>query len=219
MKKVLHILNGQCMYDYFKENKLEEENEIIPFNEAMCAGDVTTEEIFSDEFIKQRCFTHNVTLEEYQKITLKPLEPLLSNKFDKIVLWFGEDMFCQMNMLTVLAYLDKRNFIGDLTIHLVDEKMDYLSVIDTIILMPEGYYNIYKQVIIEKSMVCVNSLPVLQKGINLYVQLLNEDNEIVRYIHKHKEKETKELVRELLQQFPKYGLGDTQYIQFIERCT
>ncbi len=41
-KNTLHILNGQAMYDYFKETRFLEDEMMIPFNEAMCYGNTTT---------------------------------------------------------------------------------------------------------------------------------------------------------------------------------
>ncbi|HHU59913.1 TPA: hypothetical protein GXZ34_03215 [bacterium] len=104
----LEILNGQVMYDHF--NNLKNNNSIyVPFNEAMCEGPPHID-IFSDAFITDRCKSLGVTYLEYKKITLEPLEPLLDNKFKEVILWFDEDMFCQINMLTILAYLDQNNF-------------------------------------------------------------------------------------------------------------
>ena len=69
----------------------------------MCANP-TTSPIFSEEFNKLRATGHQVALQEYEQVTLNPLKPLLTNDYQCIVLWFGDDMFCQMNLLTVLAF-------------------------------------------------------------------------------------------------------------------
>ncbi|MBL1704610.1 AraC family transcriptional regulator, partial [Klebsiella pneumoniae] len=39
-KDVLHILNGQMMYEEFKNEKLMGESDYAPFNEAMCVNRV-----------------------------------------------------------------------------------------------------------------------------------------------------------------------------------
>ncbi|MFX0549771.1 hypothetical protein ACOAKC_10600 [Hathewaya histolytica] len=67
----------------------------------MCWGEAD-KEIFSTSFIKKRVQSPNITMEDYTRIVLTPLEPLFNEEFDIIVLWFGDDMFCQINMLTNL---------------------------------------------------------------------------------------------------------------------
>ena len=63
-KKIINILNGQYMYDYFKRNNIITEGINISFNEAMCVGEVS-KEIFADEFINKRCHTHKVSFDKY----------------------------------------------------------------------------------------------------------------------------------------------------------
>src|SRR4051794_37204292 len=98
-EKTLHILNGQAMYDYYKETNFLNGERMEPFNEAMCYGS-TCEELFSQEFIETRARVHHVTAEQYTEHTLKPLRPLLNKEFTQVVLWFDADMFCQINLLT-----------------------------------------------------------------------------------------------------------------------
>ncbi|OIU71772.1 hypothetical protein BHE18_03700 [Rossellomorea aquimaris] len=105
LKETLNILNGTEMYKHFKETQFLDSKNMIPFNEAMCYGD-TCEVIFSEEFNNIRAKVHHVTPAQYTDITLKPLQPLFSGEFGRIALWFDEDMFCQMNLLTILAWLD-----------------------------------------------------------------------------------------------------------------
>lgn len=110
---ILHVLNGTNMLDEYKNNGyLIEKSVYLPFNEAMCWGNVDGK-IFSDTFIEQRVKSLKTTISEYKSIVIQPLEALLLNDFNTIVLWFGADMFCQINMLTILAYLDSINFPGD----------------------------------------------------------------------------------------------------------
>lgn len=123
-ENVLHILNGSCMMEEFKKNRwVNEKSTYIPFNEAMCWGEAD-EEIFSDSFIEKRIQSLNTTIEQYRSTVLNLLEPLLKNKFDTIVLWFGDDMFCQINMLTILAYLEQCNFEGDVLFCMANEFTD-----------------------------------------------------------------------------------------------
>ena len=48
-KRILHLLNGQSMYHFFKSIDFLGGELMIPFNEAMCYGD-TCSEIFLDSF-------------------------------------------------------------------------------------------------------------------------------------------------------------------------
>ena len=77
----------------------------MPFNEGMCDGE-TIEDIFSGEFELERCVAHGVGVEEYEDIVINPLAPLFSFEYDELHLFFDEDMFCQINLITLLAYLD-----------------------------------------------------------------------------------------------------------------
>ncbi|WP_225221178.1 hypothetical protein [Bacillus norwichensis] len=108
---ILNILNGQMMYEEFSENQLMKKSDYAPFNEAMCSNN-TCVTIFSDHFKKKRASGHRVSLRDYEAVTVTPLKPLFENKYKCIVLWFGDDMFCQMNLLTVLAFLELEGYRG-----------------------------------------------------------------------------------------------------------
>ncbi len=66
-------------------------------------------DLFSDEFVKIRAKVHHVTPVQYYEHALKPLQPLLNKNFTHISMWFDYDMFCQINLLTILAWLDRTN--------------------------------------------------------------------------------------------------------------
>ena len=212
-KSTLNILNGQSMYDYFKEHNLDKNGVYVPFNEAVCVGKVTMD-IFSEEFNKCRCDSHHVTMEKYNELTLLPLQLLFKNQFSNLVLWFGDDMFCQINLLTLLAYLDQINYSSKITFNLVDHKFGLVNCFEFGV---QGYKEIYNQVMINGFINQNIDLHIMQNGIRLYFEYLKEENEITAYIGEHGDLQTDVLVIELLKTFPKYGLGDTQYIQLIQR--
>ncbi|MBO7744396.1 helix-turn-helix transcriptional regulator [Paenibacillus sp. MWE-103] len=209
---ILNILNGQMMYEEFYNHQLMEKSDYVPFNEAMCSNE-TTVTIFSDAFIQTRASGHRVSLQEYEKITVIPLKPLFENSYKCMVLWFGDDMFCQINLLTVLAYLEQARFDGKVYFHMVNE-MTY-EVEETEIRL-EGYQDLYEQVLIHHRMPEVKVMPVMYQGIRLYLDYLKEDNEITTFIKKHIGKPQDELLQHLFHLFPHYGLGDLQYIKIIE---
>jgi AraC-like DNA-binding protein len=211
--KTLHILNGSCMLDSFQKDGLMSEKAVyVPFNEAMCWGE-TTEKIFSPEFIEKRAYSLNSTPEEYKKIVMEPLKPLFDEKFDIIVLWFGDDMFCQMNFITILSYLEQTHFDGDVLFCMLNEKTDkmlsYAVEIDI-----DGYNYIYKTILCDRKKCDAKLLPVTYQAMNLYLSYQEENSDIIRHIKNNLNKEN--LVEELLALFPQYGLGDAQYQWMIE---
>ncbi|NMH74594.1 hypothetical protein HF078_16035 [Bacillus sp. RO2] len=155
--KRLHILNGQEMYNDFEKRNFLNNEMMIPFNEAMCFGNVC-ENLFSEKFNNMRAKAHHVTEAQYREITLRPLEVLFNGSFTHIELWFDADMFCQMNVLTVLALLDQKEYNGPIDLHVVDEQSDYS-------LKAKGYFQLYKQVFINKKMPTTVYPEVLKRGL------------------------------------------------------
>ncbi|WP_208918428.1 helix-turn-helix domain-containing protein [Paenibacillus uliginis] len=209
---ILNILNGQMMYEEFYTQQLMGKSDYVPFNEAMCSND-TCSTIFSDEFNKIRASGHQVSLKDYEKITINTLKPLFEKQYKCIVLWFGDDMFCQMNLLTVLAYLKQMGYKGKVYYHMVKETT--YDVEETEIRL-EGYKEIYEQVLIQHRIPNVQLMPVMYQGIKLYLDYLKEDNEITAYIKKHLDKSQDDLLKHLFHLFPQYGLGDVQYLRIIK---
>jgi hypothetical protein len=211
-KNTLHILNGQEMYNYFKKTHFLEQELMIPFNEAMCYGN-TCNDLFSHEFVEIRANVHQVTPAQYAEITLKPLDPLFSDDFSHVALWFDADMFCQINLLTILAWLDQTDHKGTIDLHIVSDKFE---PVDYFKLKAKGYYAFYKQVLIHKTLPKYVHPAPLKKGVELYLNYLNKESDLVLYIQKHQNVLEKDLVSTLIDKFKNYGLGDTQYIEIIK---
>jgi AraC-like DNA-binding protein len=212
-KDVLHILNGQVMYEEFKNNRLMGESDYAPFNEAMCVN-ATTEQLFDEEFIKIRAAGHHESAEGYSKKVIAPLANLFTKKYECIVLWFGEDMFCQMNLLTILAYLEQSGYEGKVFLNSFRE--DKFKVNQTELKLGH-YYSVYKEVLVNHTKPSNELIPVLYQAINIYLDMLNEDNEVVKYINKNKDLSTKALIKRLFELFPTVGYGDLQYIELINK--
>lgn len=209
--RTLHILNGEDMYNYFKKIRFLEKDLTVPFNEAMCYGSVS-HNLFSYEFIKMRANVHHVTPDQYEEITIKPLQPLLSADFTHVGLWFDADMFCQINLLTILAWLDQNDYKGTIELTIVDEMYKPVS---NIRLEAKGYFNLYKDVLIHKQNIDNVFPALLKKGIDLYLNYLNKDSDLMKYIEKHSHVSNIELVSSLIKEFSWYGLGDTQYLEIV----
>ncbi|MEF9960713.1 MAG: hypothetical protein RR448_03640 [Niameybacter sp.] len=213
--KVLHILNGSCMLEEFKASgNIKEHWTYIPFNEAMCWGEAD-EVIFGEEFIKKRARSLKSTEQEYSQIVLEPLKPLAEETFDLIVMWFGEDMFCQINVVTLMGFLEQINYTGDLLLHRVCEGVDER--------LPEVYevelggsLVKYQDIICKHQMPSQELLPVTYEMVKLYLNYRDKNSEISQYIINNSEKGRRELVKTLLNTFSQYGLGDLQYEMIIE---
>ena len=124
-------------------------------------------------------------------------------------------MFCQINLLTLLAWLDRTDYEGAIELQIVD---DHFQPVDSFALKPEGYYALYKQVLIYKKKPQDAQPRPLKKGIELYLNYLRKDSDLILYIQEHQDVPVKELVPILINNFKKYGLGDTQYLELIKAC-
>lgn len=212
-QNVLNILNGQVMYEEFKNKKLMGDSEYVPFNEAMCVN-ATTTSIFDHAFIQTRAAGHKESEENYNTKVIKPLNILFERNFNYIVLWFGEDMFCQMNLLTILAYLEQSQFKGKLFFNSFRE--DEFKVSQTELTLG-NYYSVYEEVLVNHRKPTNEILPVMYQAIKLYLEMQTENNAVIRYILKNKNLPTSELLKRLFEVFPTVGYGDTQYLELIDK--
>ncbi|MFJ8235838.1 hypothetical protein ACIQ34_08850 [Ureibacillus sp. NPDC094379] len=209
--EVLHLLNGESMLHVFNKSHFLKGETLVPFNEAMCYGK-TSADIFSPLFNKKRAKVHHITVDEYNERTSQPLQPLFLKNFNQLELWFDFDMFCQINLLTVLGWLDQEHHSCSIKLHLVD---DQFKPIEEYSLTSEGYYLMYKQVLVDKKMPSTIELPPLLKGIEWYLSYLKEDSDLMEYILLNFNTTESELLLGLLNEFKHYGLGDTQYLEII----
>ncbi|MBS4207322.1 AraC family transcriptional regulator [Bacillus sp. FJAT-50079] len=212
-KDTLNILNGQAMYEEFKEKNLMGDSDFAPFNEAMCVN-ATTKEVFSKGFIKTRALGHHESVENYIKKVIDPLANLFNKKYKYIVLWFGEDMFCQMNLLTLLSYLEQSSFDGKVFLNSFKEDEFKVSQFE---LTLGNYASVYNEVLVNRQKPSNGLLPVMDQAIDIYLDMLKENNEVVKYISENKDLPTTGLVNRLFQLFPAIGYGDSQYIEIINK--
>ncbi|MFB7139454.1 helix-turn-helix domain-containing protein [Gottfriedia sp. NPDC056225] len=212
-RDVLNILNGQLMYDEFSNKKLMGNSDYVPFNEAMCVN-ATTEFIFDEVFIQTRASGHNVTVENYSNMVIKPLNNLFRKNYNYIVLWFGEDMFCQMNLLTILAYLEQSHYKGKVFFNSFRE--DEFKVSQTELTLG-SYYSVYEEVLINHLKPTTKLMPVMYQAIELFLEMQTENNAVITYISKNKHLPTSELLKRLFEVFPTIGYGDTQYMKLIDK--
>ena len=130
------------------------------------------------------------------------------------MLWFGEDMFCQMNLLTILSYLEQRGYDGKVFLNSFRE---YEFKVSQIELKLGNYYSVYNEVLVNHEKPSNELLSVMNQAIDIYLDMLKEDNVVVKYISNNKDLPTIELVKRLFDLFPIIGYGDTQYIELINK--
>jgi AraC-like DNA-binding protein len=210
---VLNILNGQEMYEDFKTKRLMGDSDYVPFNEAMCVNKATSP-IFDRDFIQTRAAGHHDSVESYQNKVIEPLSPLFEKAYNTIVLWFGEDMFCQMNLLTILAYLEQFEYSGNVFLNSFRE--DEFKVNQTELTLG-SYFSVYEEVLVHHKKPTTELLPVMFQAIELFLEMQKETNAVTKYIEKNKHVPTPELLKRLFEVFPTIGYGDTQYLKLIER--
>lgn len=210
---ILHVLNGSSMLRRFEISSLiKDKQTYVPFNEAMCWGETDTI-IFSDSFIEKRVESLKTAESEYRGIVFEPLQPLFAGQFEVIVLWFGDDMFCQLNLITILAYLEQIKYKGEVLFCMILERdNDILS--DIIEIDIYGYGDIYKAVLYNHKMPDLETMPVTYQAIKMYLSYKEAASPIVKYIRGNLDKEN--LIEDLLLLFPEYGLGDLQYQMMID---
>ncbi|MCM3758008.1 AraC family transcriptional regulator [Sporosarcina aquimarina] len=210
---VLNILNGEVMYEEFNNKQLMGNSDYAPFNEAMCVHE-TTIPIFDSTFIETRALGHHVSIESYTSKVLQPLKRLNQKNYNYIVLWFGEDMFCQMNLLTILAYLEQSEYEG--MVYLNSFKEDEFKVTQTELVLG-NYYSVYEDVLVNHKKPKRKVLPIMFQAIGLYLEMQTETNPVTKYITRNKQLSQSELLKRLFEVFPMIGYGDTQYIELINR--
>lgn len=209
----LNITSGQEFNDYIidKENGL-----FMPFNEAMIEG-IPVFPPFSEEFIKERITTYGCTENEYTSIMSK----LFYNKeeinnYDSIVLWFGHDTFCQINLITILAYLEYIDYKGQVYRRIIDDETKKIISPKSLVYLGE-YEVIYKNVLVNKNLIPISD-SYIKKACEEYLYLYDENNDIITFIKNNHDKTTRrQLVEALWDMTRKYGLGDVQVIKLINK--
>lgn len=57
----------------------------------------------------------------------------------------------------------------------------------------------------------------MYQAIDIFLDMLNENNEVVKYISKNKDLSTEALISRLFDLFPTIGYGDSQYLELINK--
>jgi len=123
-------------------------------------------------------------------------------------------MFCQMNLLTILAYLEQSQFKGKVFFNSFRE--DEFKVSQTELTLG-SYYSVYEEVLVNHMKPTKEILPVMYQAIELFLEMKTENNTVIRYILKNKHLAKSELLKRLFEVFPTVGYGDSQYLELIDK--
>ncbi|MBX2844306.1 MAG: DUF1835 domain-containing protein [Flammeovirgaceae bacterium] len=109
--KLLHILNGDC--SLFQIQKTDIVGETLVWREMLCEGPVSKNIQESDFWNNRQQFfldSYQVKGKDYEEKSINEIKKLDDcEKFDEIILWFEYDLFCQVNLLGVLALIYQKN--------------------------------------------------------------------------------------------------------------
>ena len=207
-EKVLNITNGDCFNGYFISRF---GGVAVPFCEAVIDGDVV-EDIYSDDFVALRGKCLNVSVGEYRS-KMHAYDALNNGDYTSVSLWFGKDTFCQVNLVTLLAYLEQIQFKGDVKLNYIDDRT-FKTIERDIDVKLGGYKDLYRQILIEKRMPC--DVGVLsKKAIELYFDYHSRNGRLVALARSNKDKCRKDLLKLLQNEGEDYGLTISQLDKII----
>jgi hypothetical protein len=207
----LNIVSGMVLKEKISNNFNIMDQTIVSFNEAMVQGK-SDSEIFSSEFFRKRISSLETDYKTYKRLVIDELSPLIDKQFENIVLWFDKDMFCQINMITILAYLKQKNNQTTIYFCCVNEITSRVNFYKQINL--DKMDDLYKNVIINQQSF-KTGYPTIDNGVEFYLDYLKDDNIIYDHIKKHLN--DNDLIEQLIDKFRDFGLGNTQYKIMIKR--
>lgn len=116
MNKILHITNGDSLNDRLK--LLDIHGQFAVWREMLCEGR-TIFDLGSQKFIETRKQflkdTYDVDTEYYEDHFGSQLAIIAkANDYDEVVLWFEYDLFCHINLMAAISYLESINYKGPL---------------------------------------------------------------------------------------------------------
>ena len=183
----------------------------ISFAESMVSGSVTNEVPFSQGFMQERAKANGIGFDKYRK-RFQSLLKLRSG--DEVHVYFGEDLFCQLNLITLLAHLERVG-IPTVTYHVIfEDKMQETALIENV--ETAGYGELYKAVLTEHNILAA-PLEITNKALLLYSDYLDDNGILASLIKANPEDSVLQLSVKIIVQLPEYGLGDVQCAEVIKR--
>ncbi|GAB0154830.1 hypothetical protein CHRYSEOSP005_00900 [Chryseobacterium sp. Alg-005] len=112
MKKVFHILNGDCLAVQLKETSID--GKVIICREALISGDVKADSLRDFWELRAESISKDYSIEKeiyYEKTVSEFLKILDIPEGAEVNLWFEDDLFCQTNMWFCLFLLSEKENI------------------------------------------------------------------------------------------------------------
>ncbi|MBO4951262.1 MAG: hypothetical protein J6E38_09690 [Clostridia bacterium] len=205
----INIVSGDAMAEYGEQ--LGFKNYTI-FAESMIDGVIKDTVPFSQSFISERAKVHGIHPDKYRKKCAQSLLKMRAG--DEVHVYFGEDLFCQLNLITLLAFLEKQG-IDKVTYHVVfEDEMKETALIENV--ETAGFSEIYKAVLINHESASV-PLEIMEKGIMLYQDYLDEGGKLASFIRSNETDSVLQLTVKIIKQLPEYGLGTEQCAYVINK--
>lgn len=205
----INIVSGDAMAEY--GDNLGFKNCYV-FSESMIDGRVSDPQPFSQSFINERAKVHGLHPDKYRKKCAQQFLKMRSG--DEVHVYFGEDLFCQLNLITILSYLEKIG-IQKVTYHVVfEDEMKETAVIENV--ETQGFSDIYKKVLIDHE-ICATPLEIMDKGLMLYSDYLDENGKLASFIRSNETDSVLQLTVKIIRQLPEYGLGTEQCANVINK--
>ena len=205
MGKTLNITNGDMLNKFLLSTNA---GEFLPFNEVMMQG-IAINDIFSDEFIALRADELNTTIDIYkEKMMLIDVLQSTYEDYDEIILWFGQDTFCQMNLLTLLAFLEQIKYSGMVALNIID---DYsFKIIEENISVSLGiYFDLYNDILVNRSSVLAKGV-ITQRAIDLFFDYHSSEGFLATIVKSSPDLDKDLLLEKLIQYSNDYGISDIQ---------
>lgn len=147
MSQTLHILNGDSTKSIFEQTGIA--GDIFVWREVLSEGPVSPD-FNSAEFWNQReeFMTAYFSLEEgeYQRDLMTPFQQMEEQleDYSEVCLWFEYDLFCQINMIALIHWFEKKRLPGQ-TISLIcsgktEDSSDLKGLGE---ISPEAYQQLY----------------------------------------------------------------------------
>lgn len=163
---MLHLFRDIDMLDFMRDYNVEFSGEVNYFNEIMSEGDLT-EDIFGAEFCSCRSVYHQLPQEDYEEQAIMPISDFLSLTHEEIHLYFSSEYDDVINLIVILAYLDRNSYEGVVILHIIDK--DY-NVLKEVAIAITGFYAIYCDVFLFGRMPNAKLPDELSLNIKQYIQ-------------------------------------------------
>ena len=208
----LNITNGDYFNNYFLSKF---GGEAIPLCEVMMDGE-TISGIYSDDFVRLRASKIGVSIEEYRsKMRVFDALRFEPNRYTELCLWFGNDTFCQMNLLMLLAYLEQIGFQNKVTLNLIDDETFEVLAKDIEVSLG-SYKQLYEKILVSKSGNIASGV-ISQRAVDLYFDYHSGEGRLARLVKDNSDKDDITIISLLLENSNEYALSDIQAQRLIEK--